>query len=151
MAVAHKLVPEFTDGVVFVDFSPIRDPALVLSAIAAALGVQDTGGQGLSTKLVTALRDRHLVLVLDNCEHVIDAAQDIATLLAACPSLKVLATSRVVLRLTAEQIVPIPPLQLPDASTRPSPPDLAQFEAMAMFVARARASEPTFRLTEVNA
>lgn len=151
LAVAHALTGHFTDGTVFVDLSPIRDPVLVLPTIAAAIGVQDTGGQELAQMLVTALQDRHLMLILDNFEQVIDAAPDIVTLLAACPALKILATSRVVLRITAEHIIPIRPLELPDRSAQASLSDLSHIEAVAMFVARARAADPSFVLTDANA
>ncbi len=151
LAAAHRLVDRYVDGAVFVDLAPVRDPALVLPTIAAALGVRDTGARALAEALAIAIGARQLLLVLDNCEQVVRAAPDIAALLAACPALTVLATSRVVLRIAAEQVVPVPPLGLPDRSARTSLPELARSEAVALFVARARAAEPAFGLTEATA
>jgi predicted ATPase len=151
LAVAHHLIDHFTDGIAFIDLSPVRDITLVLPTLAAAFGVQESGGQGLAELVATVLRDRQILLVFDNCEQVVDAAPDIATVVGSCPALKVLATSRVALRLTAEHVVPIPPLQLPDAATVSSLSHLARREAVAMFVDRAQAADPAFTLTNTNA
>ncbi len=150
LQVAHSARGLFADGVVFVDLSPVRDAALVLPTIAAVLGVRETGTRPLAEILAGVLRDRHLLLVLDNLEHVVDAAPDIATLMATCPSLTVLATSRVVLRLAAEQVVPVAPLRLPDTSVPPSLNQLGENEAVAFFLDRAHAADPAFALTNEN-
>ncbi|HEV2072576.1 MAG TPA: LuxR C-terminal-related transcriptional regulator [Thermomicrobiales bacterium] len=150
-AVAHEVMNQFADGVVFVDLSPVRDAQLVLPTIAAVFGVQDVGAAGvMADALVTALGHQHVLLILDNLEQAIDAAPDIAMIVSRCPWLKVLATSRILLRLTAEQVFPVSPLQLPDGATKPSLPELAQTEAVAFFVNRASAADLTFHLTEDN-
>ncbi len=151
LAAAHRLVDGCADGAVFVDLAPVRDPALVLPAIAAALEVRDTGARELAEALASAVGARQLLLVLDNCEQVVRAAPDIAALLAACPALTVLATSRVVLRIAAEQVVPVPPLGLPDRSAPTSLREVERSEAVALFAARARAAEPAFGLTAATA
>ena len=112
---AAELAPDFADGVAFVPLAPIRDPALVLPAIAQALGVREGGDRPLAARLAAALRTATLLLVLDNLEQVLDAAPRLADLLAACPALTVLATSRAVLRVSGEHDFPVPPLALPDA------------------------------------
>jgi predicted ATPase/DNA-binding CsgD family transcriptional regulator/transcriptional regulator with XRE-family HTH domain len=149
-AVAHEVMDQFADGVVFVDLSAVRDAPLVLPTIAAAVGVQDVGVGVLAEELATALRHQNVLLILDNLEQVVDAAPDIATMVSRCPWLKVLTTSRILLRLTAEQVFPVSPLQLPDAAARPSLSKLAQTEAVAFFVNRASAAGLTFDLTEDN-
>ena len=151
LAAAHRLGERFVDGAVFADLAPVRDPALVLPTVAAALGVRDTGARTLADSLAIAIGTRHLLLVLDNCEQVVRAAPEVAALLAVCPALRILATSRVVLRIAAEQVVPVLPLALPDRSARTSLPELARSEAVALFVARARAAEPAFGPTAATA
>ena len=103
LAVAHEVAAAFADGVVFVDLSPIRDPALVLSAIAQALGVREVGDRPLAVALATFLKPRQALLVLDNCEQVLEAAPEAGALLAACPALQILATSRAPLRVRARR------------------------------------------------
>lgn len=148
---AEKVMNHFVDGVVFVDLAPVRDSMLVLSAIAAALGIRDAGTRPLTETLTVALQDRHLLLVLDNCEQVLEAAPNIAKLLVACPSLTILATSRSALRLSAEQVLPIRPLEIPDPAAQPPLAELAQSAGVALFVARARSADPSFALTRANA
>src|SRR5215212_5926454 len=104
---------DFADGVAFVDLAPIRDPAQVVPAIADRLGVRDTGERPIADRLRTHLAERHLLLVLDNCEQVLTAAPDLAILLAAAPRLHILATTRTRLALTAEQEVVVAPLAVP--------------------------------------
>ncbi len=147
----RELAADFASGVCFVDLSPLADPALVLPTVARGLGLREAGSRPLRERLVGFLRDRRLLLVADNVEQVVAAAPLVADLLAACPGLTVLATSRVVLRLSGEQVFPVPPLALPDPDRPPSLADLAQAEAVALFVARARAAAPAFALTEANA
>jgi non-specific serine/threonine protein kinase len=148
---AQAVVGELADGARFIDFSPLADPALVLPTIAKALGLRESGDRPLAEQLAAWFAARELLLVLDNLEQVIEAAPQVAVLLASCPSLTVLATSRVVLRLAAEHVFPIEPLMVPDPA-RPLPPaDLAAVEAVALFMQRARAAEPGFALTDANA
>jgi|CXWL01.1.fsa_nt_gi non-specific serine/threonine protein kinase len=148
---AADLLATFRDGAFFVALAGIRDPALVPSVVAAALGVKEAGGLELERSLVEALRGRHLLLVLDNLEQVLASGALIARLLAALPRLAVLATSRESLRLTGESEVPLPPLATP-ALDRPLPlAELAGCDAITLFAERARAARPDFRLTVENA
>jgi excisionase family DNA binding protein len=136
------------DGVAFVALAPIRDPALVASAIARALGLR-AGGRPLIEALAAHLRRRDLLLLLDNVEHLVAAAPLVSDLLAACPRLTVLATSQAPLRLSGEHTFPVPPLTLPDPADAPA--RLAEAEAVRLFVDRAQASHPGFALTEETA
>lgn len=149
IAAATSLQDVFTDGVAFVDLSPITDESLVIPTIAQALGVNEAGGQPVTAQLNAALFARHLLMVLDNCEQVAVATQ-IAGLLASAPRLKVLATSRAPIRVTGEHAFPIPPLTLPDTSEGTSLADVVQTEAIDLFLQRARAANPVFSLTESN-
>ncbi len=170
----------------------MRDPALVLAAIAQALGVRESAGQPLLEILKLVLRERKLLLLLDNFEQVTDAAPLLAELLAAAPGLQLLVTSRALLRISSEHVLAVPPLALPPPTTDPSTPRflsvskgragdqrpttddqlysadgtlssfalspssipvaaLAQYGAIALFLARVRASTPSFELTAANA
>jgi predicted ATPase/DNA-binding CsgD family transcriptional regulator len=150
VAVARALAPAFPDGVRFVDLAPVRDPDLVGTAIAQALGVRETGDRPLIERLQTVLAGKPLLLVLDNLEHVLAAAPLIGALLAIGPGPRCLATSRERLRLSGEHAFPVGPLPLPpiDAS---APLQLAANEAIRLFVERARAIRPDFALNEANA
>jgi non-specific serine/threonine protein kinase len=149
--VAASLSNHFADGIVFVPLAAVTRADLVLPTIAQTFGLRDFPDRPPSEGLAAALHDRQLLLVLDNLEHLIDATPDLAALLATCPALHILATSRTRLRLSGEQEYPVPPL--------PSPPDQAsltaatvtQSPAVALFVERARASNPAFPLTDANA
>src|SRR6266545_119370 len=112
--VAAELLEAFVDGVWFVDLAPLSDPALVLPTIIETLGLKEIGGQLPVEQLKDYLRGKQLLLVLDNFEQIVDAASQVAELLAAAPQLKVLVTSRVVLRVRGEKEFPVPPLALPD-------------------------------------
>jgi predicted ATPase/DNA-binding CsgD family transcriptional regulator/transcriptional regulator with XRE-family HTH domain len=148
---AAELLDQFTDGVAFVNLAPISDPGLVIITIAQTLGVMEIGKQPLLERLKSYLREKHLLLLLDNFEQVVAAAPAVADLLAAAPHLKVLVTSRAVLHLYGEQEYPVPPLSLPDRPHRSSVESLAQCEAVALFVVRAQAAKPDFQLTPTNA
>src|ERR1700758_1065162 len=100
-------------AVVFVDLAPVRDPALVMVELAQAMGVEPRGGTDLAGQLAAAVGHEEWLVVLDNCEHLLAAAPDVGRGLAACPRLRVLATSRERLRLSAEQEFPVPPLAMP--------------------------------------
>jgi class 3 adenylate cyclase len=117
LQVAAELIEDFTDGVYFVDLAPIRDASLVITAIATTLGMQESGAQPLLERLKNYLHDKRMLLLLDNFEHLLDAAPLVAALLAATSQLKVLATSRERLRLRGEQEVAVLPLALPDPRT----------------------------------
>lgn len=147
---------EFAEEAVFVDLTPIRDPALVIYALAEGLGLREgwSRGSGLDLpvmeKVKDALRERSVLLFLDNFEHVVEGAPPLGELLGACPGLKILATSRVPLHLQWEQQFPLSPLALPDLTRLPNLDTLAQIPAVAMFMTRARAVAPGFTLTEAN-
>src|SRR5918994_7641542 len=151
LAVAAAAEAEFADGALFVPLAAVPEPALVASAIAQSLGVREAGAHPLAETLVTALRGKHLLLVLDNLEHLLKATPLIAQLLVACPSLSVLATSRAVLRVSGEHNCPVPPLALPDAEIAPTVEAVGAAPAVQLFVARAQAARPGFALTAANA
>ncbi len=119
--VATSLKRAFADGVVFVELAALSDAALVIPTIAQAVGVREAGGLPPFERLTAALRSRELLLVLDNCEHVVAAAMQIADLLANCPKLTVLATSREPLRIAAERQFAVPPLQVEESRSLPRP------------------------------
>ncbi len=145
------LAAAFADGSIFVSLASVADPALVLPTIAQAIALRDSGDRSLPDRLRDVLRDRHLLLVLDNVEQVAGAAPEIASLLADCPGVRVLATGRVPLRISGEFEFPVAPLALPDLDHLPAVSDLAETEAVELFVQRARAVRPDFALTEANA
>ena len=141
----------FPDGVWFVDLAPLPDPAAVPSAIVRALGVQEPEGRTALAALEAALSSRRLLLVLDNLEHLLGAAGDVARLLGACPGVVVVATSREPLRLRWERTLPLGPLAVADPNHLPPLDRLAEVPAVALFVQRARAGSPSFALTQANA
>jgi predicted ATPase/serine/threonine protein kinase len=149
---AADLSDAFRAGVYFVDLAPVAEARLVIPAIAKALGVRETPGQ----ELARAVREHldamgRVLLLLDNFEQIVDAASAVSDLLAACSRLVVLVTSRVALRVYGEQEFPVPPLPLPDPKLAASPESLAGIASVALFVQRAAAKRPDFRLTPANA
>lgn len=148
--VAWDVADSFREGAHFVPLAPISDPALAPRAIASVLGIRDTPSQPLMTTLQQALRERHLLLILDNFEHVLAAASCVSELLAAAPHLKVLATSREPLHLYGEQEYEVPPLELP-AIEHPNPQALTLCESTALFLQAAQAVRPDFQVSEENA
>ncbi len=148
--VASHLRDRFAAGVCFVGLASIRDPSLLLSSIAHELGLQEGGEQPLLETVKTWLRDKQFFLLLDNFEQIVSAAPLLVDLLAACPGLVILVTSREVLRLSPEQLFPVPPLALPDLAKLPEQEELAQYAAVSLFVQRTRAIKPDFRLTQAN-
>jgi predicted ATPase len=150
LEIAGGLVQAFPDGVVFVGLAAVHDPGLVVPTIAQALGISEVPGQSLLETLAAQLGDRRLLLVLDNFEQVLPAAAMVVELLAACPRLKALVTSRAALHVSGEHTYPVPPLSLPDQASA-EPPDVASSEAVALFAERARAVDPSFAVTDANA
>jgi len=144
-----ELRDRYPDGVRFVGLAPISDSRLVASQVAKTLGVAEDAALPPLERLKRYLRDRRLLLILDNFEHVLGAAVEIGELLAACSRLHVLVTSRAPLRLVAEQELTVPPLALPD-SPRSLPVALVECESVRLFVERARAVKADFTLTEDN-
>jgi predicted ATPase/DNA-binding NarL/FixJ family response regulator len=136
---------------VFVDLAPVRDPALVMVVLAQALGVEPRGRTDLTEQLAAALGHEEQLVVLDNCEHLLAAAPDVGLALAACPRLRVLATSRERLRLSAEQEFPVPPLAMPAPTEVADLSDLAANPSVALLLDRARRTNPSFELTPANA
>jgi predicted ATPase len=151
LEVARTVGADGRSYVVFVDLAPIAEPASVLPAIASTLGVKESAARSLHDELMLALRDSQLLLVLDNFEQVVAAATVVAEMLTTCPRLTVLATSRVPLHVGGERLYPVPPLALPDEAAETSVDRLVRFEAIAMFVQRAQAVKPDFRVTDDNA
>ena len=151
LAVAARLSRAFADGVCFVPLAPITDPALVLPTIAQALGVREHSDQPIVAALQRALRDRQLLVLLDNVEQVLDAAVQLADLLQAAPALKLLVTSRAPLQLAGEQQFAVPPLLLPDAARGNAVEQVEQSEAGALFIAHAQAVNHDFAVTPANA
>jgi predicted ATPase/DNA-binding CsgD family transcriptional regulator len=151
LQVAADLAGEFAHGAAFVSLAAVRDPGLVGPTIARGLGVVEGGGRAPFDRLREALSARHTLLVLDNYEHVLDAAPLVTDLLAACPRLSILATSRAALRLDGERVFPVPPLAVPDPERRLYVEQLVDVPAVRLFVDRARDADPAFALTDVNA
>jgi predicted ATPase/DNA-binding XRE family transcriptional regulator len=151
LEVAAARLSVFADGVFLISLAPLTDPILVAPAIAATLGIKDTGEQALVTALQRSLRDKHLLLVLDNFEHLPGAAPLVGDLVQACPSVQILVTSREILHLSAEREFPVPPLAVPDLHQGPDPRLLSRYDAVALFVDRAQAARPDFVLTQDNA
>jgi predicted ATPase/DNA-binding CsgD family transcriptional regulator len=154
LEVAQQASGAFPDGVFFVPLSSTAKAALAISAISGQVGVREASGQPPHETLVDLLRERRLLLVLDNLEQVVGAAPLVSTLLAGCPSLKLLVTSRAVLRVYGEYVIDVPPLGLPDTSERLADvtiEQLAKYPAVRLFVERARAGGAEFGLTEENA
>ncbi len=151
LAAAAGLLPDFPDGVTFVPLAPLSDPALMADAIARARGLAEQPGESALERLQRGLADRCTLLVLDNFEHLLPTAGLLSALLAACPRLRLLVTSRERLRLPEEEVLAVPPLPLPRGDGRLDPVQIGQAPAVALFVQRAQAQAPDFALNEHNA
>jgi len=152
LAAAAELVEGYEDGVWVVELAPLADPALVPQVVASTLGVREQPGRSLTEALSYYLRTRKVLLVLDNCEHLIDACAELAeALLHSCPELRILATSREALGITGEVAWPVPSLSLPDLRRLPDIESLTRYESARLFVERAAAVKPSFALTAQNA
>jgi predicted ATPase/DNA-binding XRE family transcriptional regulator len=151
LEVAHRVAEAMRDGAVFVDLAPVREPSLLLTAVAQALDVVATPDQPLRQQVIDALREQHLLLVLDNFEQLVEAATAVADLLAGCPALKVLATSREPLHIRAEHEYPVGPLATPDLDDLPRLNELARVPAVELLIRRAGAVNHEFALTDANA
>jgi len=149
--VAANLAEDFASGVAFVSLAPVADAGLIETVLARAVGIKDAGPRPLRERLHEALRTQHLLLVIDSFEHLADAAPVVAELLATCPDVKVLVTSRERLRIHGEQNIAVAPLLLPDRRYRRDVEELQRIPAVALFAARARAANPNFALTPENA
>jgi predicted ATPase/transcriptional regulator with XRE-family HTH domain len=151
LALAEALKAEFSDGACFVPLAPVSDPALVLSAIAHALHVQESGSVPLAQRLHNFLRPKQMLLVLDNFEQIVDAAPVVGDLLAAAPQVKAIISSREALKLYGEYEFPVPPLAVPDLKYLPASDLLEMYPAVELFVQRAQAVRPSFAVDAQNA
>jgi predicted ATPase/DNA-binding CsgD family transcriptional regulator len=149
--VAAEMQAAFIDGVLFVSLAQIRDPALVLPSIARALGLRETGSAFRPADLHAHIGRQQKLLVLDNFEQVVQAAPQLVELLGQCPRVKLLVTSRSRLSVQGEQEYPVGPLALPDGDALDDPAALAQCASVALFVERARATQPDFVFTSARA
>jgi predicted ATPase/class 3 adenylate cyclase len=151
LQVAADLLEDFPEGTFFAPLATLSEADLLLAALAETLGVKETAEQPLDEILKDYLKERRLLLVLDNFEQVLGAAPAVTGLLAGAPGLKVLATSRAPLGLYGEHVFPVPPLSLPDLKRPPPLERLTQYEAVGLFVERARAIKPDFKVTNESA
>jgi predicted ATPase/DNA-binding SARP family transcriptional activator len=152
LQVATRMLDQYPEGVWLVELAPLTDPALLPQTVATALGVRESPGQPITQTLVEYLRPQDLLLLLDNCEHQVSAcAHLVAALLRGCPDLRILTTSREALAIGGERAYRVPPLSLPDAQRRLGLEELTQSEAVRLFIERATAAQPAFRMTAANA
>src|SRR5438105_10050792 len=150
IAVATQMRSFFVGGTCFVGLAALNDPQLVVPTIAQELGLKESGNRPPLEQVQTFVGEQQFLLVLDNFEQIVAAAQELEELLAACPGLSILVTSRAVLHLSAEQVVPITPLSLPSLSPADNE-DIAESAAVTLFVQRARNILPSLPLTPTNA
>ncbi len=151
LTIADAMRPDFPDGVCFVSLAPIHEAELVLPTLVQALGLRQSSSQPTREQLRAMLRDQHLLLVLDNFEQVVVAAPLLVDLLAACPHLKLLVTSREVLHVRGEREFAVLPLTVPDPQHLPGCETVSRYGAVALFIARAQEVQSTFQLTSENA
>lgn len=150
--VAADLREQYPDGVWLVELAPLCDPALVPQAIASALGLREEQGRPLLEVLAGTLQPRRLLLVLDNCEHLVDASANVArSLLSTCPNLRIVATSRERLHVAGEVAWPVPPLSVPNREELETAETLKGYESVQLFVDRAERAFPDFAITRRNA
>jgi predicted ATPase/DNA-binding XRE family transcriptional regulator len=151
LEVAAQLQPLFQDDLVVLPLASLRDPGLVVPTIARALGLRDAPNQSPLEQLVAFLGTRRVALILDNLEHLLEAASPISRLLSTCPELRVVATSRAPIHIQGEHEYPIQPLATADPARAPAADDLRHYPAVQLFTQRAMAVRPDFRLTDANA
>jgi predicted ATPase/class 3 adenylate cyclase len=147
-----EMFDRFVDGTYFIDLAPIRDPNSVLAIIARTIGLSESSNGSMLDDLKDQLREKTMLLLLDNFEQVTSAAVQVAEILQFCPRLKLLITSREALRVRGEHLYPVPPLGLPKVDARlPTMEELVRYEAVQLFIERAQAVKPNFELNEENA
>ena len=151
IALAAAVAGDYPDGVYFVPLAPVQDPGLVPSTIAQSIGLQDARDRPLMEHLVSQLRERQLLIVLDNFEHLLAGAPVVTRLLQETTALRILVSSRSSLRVSGEQECPIPPLPVPDPEIRPTAASLADCESVRLFAERAAAAVPGFTVSDENA
>jgi predicted ATPase len=141
----------FADGVVFVPLAPVTDPALLIPTLAHALGLLVANEQGIDERVHAYLRDRRMLIVLDNMEHLLAGSADLAALIEGCPLIRVLVTSRSLLRVRGENVYPVDPLKPPDPRGAADAAHVLSSPAVELFAARAREANPAFTVGEHNA
>jgi predicted ATPase/DNA-binding CsgD family transcriptional regulator len=151
IALASEVAGDYPDGVYFVPLAPVRDPGLVPSTIAQCIGLQDARDRPLMEHLISQLRERQFLIVLDNFEHLLAAAPVVTRLLQETSAVRILVSSRSSLRVSGEQECPVPPLAVPDGEARPTAVSLAACESVRLFAERAAAAVPGFTLDDENA
>jgi non-specific serine/threonine protein kinase len=152
LRLAAGMQREYDDGVRLVELGELRDESLLIETVAGVLGLRDQSARPVTEILIEFLEPRELLLVLDNCEHLIDAVAELAaTLIRVCPSLRILATSREPLGIDGEAVLRVPPLAVPDPEGKLSLRGLPKYDAVSLFAERAAATVPGFVLTEENA
>jgi predicted ATPase/class 3 adenylate cyclase len=152
LQVAADVMDDYPDGVWLVELAPLADARLVPQAVASVLGVKEEAGRPVQEALLKAVKDRRLLLILDNCEHLLQACAEMGgQLLQAAPNLRILASSREPLHVAGETTYPLPALAVPDLHQQITPAALTQFEGVRLFVDRAVAAQPAFRVTDHNA
>ena len=151
IALAAAVAGDYLDGVYFVPLAPVRDPGLVPSTIARSIGLQDARDRPLMEHLVSQLRGRRLLLVLDNFEHLLAAAPIVTRLLQETGAVRILVSSRSPLRISGEQECPVPPLAVPGEEARPTAASLAACESVRLFAERAAAVVPGFAVDDQSA
>ncbi|MBN8477498.1 MAG: tetratricopeptide repeat protein [Burkholderiales bacterium] len=150
--VAAEVMDDHADGVWFVDLAPLADPQLVPQALASVLGVTEEAGRPVIEAVIKHLKDRRALVVLDNCEHLLHACAELASQLQRnAARVRVLAASRELLHVGGETSYPVPALSVPDATRALTPDALPHYESTRLFVERATAVQPAFRVTERNA
>lgn len=149
---AANTLERYPDGVWLVELAPTSDPGLVVSTVAETLGVKEAPGTTVQQALIEYLKPKHLLIVLDNCEHLINAAAKLVeTLLRGCPDIQILASSREALGIAGEQTYRVPSLSLPDPNKAHTAASLSHFEAVRLFIDRAVLAKPDFEVTNENA
>ena len=152
MQVGADMIDDFNNGVFIAELAPVSDPSMVVQTIMNSLEVKEEPGKSLEETLTNYLKDKELLLILDNCEHLVNECAELCdVLLGKCPKLKIIATSREALNCAGEQTFIIPPLKLPDASKDNTPEQLTQYESVRLFIERALSVSPNFRVTNTNA
>src|SRR5712691_8327788 len=152
LEVAAKLTEQFAGGVWLVELAALTEPDLVPQSVLSTFGLREQPGRTCIESLIHALASQHLLLLLDNCEHLVSAcAALVSTLLRSCPQLHIIATSRESLRLDGEAVWLVPPLALPNLQRLPDLGTLAHYDAIRLFIDRATHAQPTFTLTQQNA
>jgi len=149
---ASNLVEEFPDGVRLVELAPLEDENLVVQTVAGVCGIREVPGEPLLQTLINTLATKRMLLVLDNCEHLLSAcARLIDRLIRSCDNVRILATSREALNIPGEQIYRVPPLTLPNPRVKQTPESILQFASARLFIERATTVQPNFTVTEANA